>query len=51
MEFISDDVAAQTEPNEDQLRSYMNAQPEKFRVDQHFTFSQVYLDAARHGVI
>jgi hypothetical protein len=48
MEFISEDVAAQTEPTDDQLRSYLNAHPDKFRVDQHFTFSQVYLDPARH---
>jgi hypothetical protein len=49
MEFISEDVAAQTEPSEDQLRSYLNIHPDKFRLDQHFTFSQVYLDPARHG--
>jgi len=49
MEFISQDVAAQTEPTEDQLHSYLNGHPDKFRVDQHFTFSQVYLDPARHG--
>jgi parvulin-like peptidyl-prolyl isomerase len=49
MEFISEDVAAQTEPTEDQLRSYLNSHPDKFRVDQHFTFSQIYLDTARRG--
>jgi len=49
MEFISEDVAAQTEPSEDQLRSYLNSHPDKFRLDQHFTFSQIYLDPARHG--
>ncbi len=49
MEFISEDVAAQVEPTDDQLRDYLNAHPEKFRVDQHFTFEQVYLDPSRHG--
>jgi PPIC-type PPIASE domain len=49
MEFISEDIAAQTEPTEDQLRFYLNDHPDKFRVDQHFIFSQVYLDPARHG--
>ncbi len=49
MEFISEDVASQTEPTEDQLRSYLDSHPDKFRVDQHFTFRQVYLDPARHG--
>jgi hypothetical protein len=49
MEFISEDVAAQAQPTEQQLRSYLNDHPEKFRVDKHFTFRQVYLDPARHG--
>jgi hypothetical protein len=49
MEFISEDVAAQARPTEEQLRSYLNDHPEKFRIDKHFTFSQVYLDPSRHG--
>jgi hypothetical protein len=49
MEFISEDVAAQAQPTEEQLRSYLNVHPEKFRIAKHFTFSQVYLDPARHG--
>jgi hypothetical protein len=49
MEFISEDVAAQAQPAEEQLRSYLNDHPEKFRVDKRFTFNQVYLDPARHG--
>ena len=49
MEFISDDVAAQVEPTDDQLRTYLQAHPEKFRVDQHFTFSQIYLNPDHHG--
>src|SRR3984957_9899602 len=49
MEFISEDVAAQAQPTEEQLRSYLNDHPEKFRIDKHFTFSEVYLDPARHG--
>jgi hypothetical protein len=49
MEFISEDVAAQAEPTEDQLRSYLSDHPDKFRVDRRFTFSQIYLDPARHG--
>jgi hypothetical protein len=50
MEFISEDVAAQTEPTDEQLRSYLSKHPDEFRVDQRFTFTQVYLDPARHGV-
>jgi hypothetical protein len=49
MEFISEDVAAQTEPTEEQLRFYLNGYPDKFRVDRRFTFSQIYLDPARRG--
>ena len=49
MEFISEDVAAQAQPTEDQLRSYLAAHPEKFRIDQHFTFKQIYLDPSRRG--
>lgn len=49
MEFLSEDIAAQAEPTETQLRSYLNDHPEKFRVDRQFTFSQIYLDPARHG--
>jgi hypothetical protein len=49
MEFISEDIAAQAEPTESQLRSYLDDHPDKFRVDRHFTFRQIYLDPARHG--
>jgi hypothetical protein len=49
MEFISEDVAAQAQPTGEQLRSYLSDHPEKFRIDKHFTFTQVYLDPARHG--
>jgi hypothetical protein len=49
MEFISEDVAAQAQPSDEQLRSYLSDHPEKFRVDKRLTFSQVYLDPARHG--
>ena len=49
MEFISEDVAAQAQPTGEQLQSYLSDHPEKFRIDKHFTFRQVYLDPARHG--
>jgi hypothetical protein len=49
MEFISEDVAAQVAPTDDQLRAYLKAHPDKFRVDQHVTFRQVYLNPDRHG--
>lgn len=49
MEFVSDDVAARTEPTEDELSAYLQAHSEAFRVQRQFTFSQVYLNPERHG--
>lgn len=48
MEFISDDVAAQAEPTEEQLRRYLQEHPDTFRIEPRFTFSQVYLNPERH---
>ena len=49
MEFISDDVAAIREPTDADLNAYLQSHPDRFRVEQRFTFSQVYLDPAKHG--
>jgi hypothetical protein len=49
LEFISDDIAAQTEPTDADLKAYLQAHAESFRVEPRFTFSQVYLDPAKHG--
>ncbi|MGH8545372.1 MAG: peptidyl-prolyl cis-trans isomerase [Gammaproteobacteria bacterium] len=49
MEFVTDDVAAQAEPTEEELSAYLKAHPEAFRVERRFTFSQVYLNPDRHG--
>jgi len=49
MEFISEDVAAQAEPSENQLRTYLKEHPDKFLVEQRFSFIQVYLNPDRHG--
>jgi len=49
LEFVSDDVAAQTEPTDADLNAYLQAYPESFRVEPRLTFSQVYLDPAKHG--
>ena len=49
MEFVTDDVAAQAEPTDDELSAYLKAHPETFRVERRFTFSQVYLNPDRHG--
>jgi hypothetical protein len=49
LEFVSDDIAAQTEPTDADLNAYLKAHPDSFRVEPRFTFSQVYLDPAKHS--
>jgi hypothetical protein len=49
MEFISDDIAAQTEPTEADLNAYLSAHPDAFRTEPRYSFSQVYLNPDRHG--
>ncbi len=49
MEFISDDVAAQAQPTDDELKAYLQAHPDSFRIDQRFTFRQVFLSPEKHG--
>ena len=49
MEFISDDVAAQAQPTDAELSAYLQAHPDSFRVDQRFTFRQVFLNPEKHG--
>jgi hypothetical protein len=48
MEFISDDIAAQTEPTDAELNAYLKAHPARFPVEQRFTFRQVYLNPDKH---
>jgi hypothetical protein len=49
MEFVSDDNAAAAPPTDAQLNAYLQSHPDKFRMEQQFTFRQVYLDPAKHG--
>jgi hypothetical protein len=49
MEFVSDDIAAQAEPSDADLDAYLQAHPESFRLEQRFTFRQVYLNPEKHG--
>ena len=49
LEFVSDDIAAQTEPTDADLNAYLQAHPDSFHVEPRFTFNQVYLNPARHG--
>jgi PPIC-type PPIASE domain len=48
MEFLAEDISA-PEPSEAQLAAYLEANPERFRTDDHLTFHQVFLSAARRG--
>ena len=49
MEFITEDVAAQAQPTDDELNAYLSAHAEKFRSEPLFTFRQVYLNPETHG--
>lgn len=48
LEFVSEDVAAQSEPSEGDLKALLRLQPEKFRVGRSYTFTHVYLNPDRH---
>lgn len=49
MEFVSDDIAAQAQPTDAELNAYLQAHPDQFRMEQQFTFRQLYLNPAKHG--
>ncbi len=49
MEFVTDDIVAQAQPTDDELHAYLQAHPDKFRVEQQFTFRQLYLNPEKHG--
>lgn len=49
LEFISEDLAAQAEPTEEDLRAYLEAHPGAFATEPQFTFDQVYLSPQRRG--
>ena len=47
MEFVTEDVAAQAEPTDADLRAYLQAHPDAFRSEQRLSFSQIYLNPER----
>jgi hypothetical protein len=49
MEFVANDVGAAPKPSDAELNAYLLSHPDKFRVEQKFTFTQVYLDPKKHG--
>jgi hypothetical protein len=48
MDFVAEESAAAT-PTDDDLRKYLDANADAFRVDPTVTFAQVYLDPKKHG--
>ena len=49
MEFVSENVVAEAEPKDGELRAYLSAHADTFRIEPRFTFRHVYLDSTRRG--
>jgi hypothetical protein len=48
MEFLAEDMSV-PEPSEEQLAAYLESNPERFRAEDHLTFRQIFLSAARRA--
>jgi parvulin-like peptidyl-prolyl isomerase len=51
VEFISDNIAEQVEPSDEQLDAYLKTYPEKFEIPGRVSFRQVYFNVDRRGAI
>lgn len=49
LEFVSDDIAAQIQPTEDELNAYLKTHFDLFRMEPRFTFRHVYFNPEKHG--
>jgi hypothetical protein len=49
LEFVSDGLAAPTEPSDAELQSFLQAHPETFQTEPLFSFRQIYLNPQLHG--
>jgi hypothetical protein len=49
MQFLFEDIAAQAQPTEEELRAYLEENPERFRLEARFRFRQLYLNPDRRG--
>lgn len=49
MEFLSEDVAEQVEPTDDDLRAFLAEHRDRFRTPPRVSFAQVYLSPDRRG--
>ena len=49
MEFILEDITAQTEPTEEELLTYMKKHPDSYLVDPQIAFRHVYVNVDKRG--
>lgn len=49
MEFLTEDIATLTDPDDATLRAYLKSHPEKFAAEPTFSFTHIYLDPDRRG--
>ncbi len=49
MEFLNEDIAAQRQPTDAELQTFLDAHPEKFRIPSRLSFRQVYLNPVKRG--
>jgi peptidyl-prolyl cis-trans isomerase C len=49
MEFLSEDIAARTEPDDETLQAFLDANPDKFRTDPQITFQHIYFSWDKRG--
>jgi len=49
VEFLSDDAAALIKPTDEELKKFVEENPEKFRKETSYSFQQVYINADKHA--
>jgi hypothetical protein len=49
MEFLTDDLAAEAKPTDEQLQAFLRQHPDKFNVEPLTTFAQVYINRSKRG--
>ena len=49
MEFLSEDIAAQVDPTEEELQAYLDANPDAFRTNTQLSFRQIYFNRDSRG--
>lgn len=50
MEFLNEDIAAQRQPTDAELQTFLDAHPDKFHFPSRLSFRQVYLNPVKRGV-